>query len=140
MTLQVPFIELTEEVNNQTLAYQCIIKVGMLNDQEQDTWILGNGFLKNYYTVLNDKDKTIGFAESKFSTAIIDTAFPLWFYILTIGGGITLLLTCCCCIRKRREIKKTVENESKEMYNSVITAPWKAMDNYSKLEKRVHDE
>jgi len=61
----------------------------------QEAYIFGDVFLRNYYTTFSAEKKTVTFAPSVNSTAVVQPITPYWTILFS---SIVVILCCCMCI------------------------------------------
>jgi hypothetical protein len=95
--------EVTPESYMNSSPGQCAI---MIQGGQTQFYIMGDTFLRNYYTVFDAAGLRVGFTPSKTSTAKISTFFPTWGIVLIVLACVLVLGIGGYLIYKRQQRKK----------------------------------
>lgn len=80
---------------------QCLIE---FSGESEHMYILGNTFMKNYYTVFDNENKRVGLAPSKGSKAEVTQGTPTYLIVLIVIAvlvAIAIVVVCAKAIVKR---------------------------------------
>ncbi|TNV79141.1 hypothetical protein FGO68_gene3759 [Halteria grandinella] len=116
--------------------WTCRIQIFGIQDIDQDYYILGNDFLRNYYVLFNYTSNTVGFNGPYYIAEDINdkpdyvptssSEVPLWVWILLIAiiVGSFILISVCTCIRKRNSSLKEKLNQEYSSMRSIQERPY----------------
>jgi hypothetical protein len=82
---------------NNTYGHSCVLMVSFISDS-QDIYILGDTFLRNFYTTLDYKNEQVQIAVSAYAPEGTQIKQVIaWWIIFTWFLGLVVLVSICCC-------------------------------------------